>query len=142
MAEVVKARLANGENVSFKYTVDGGEAVDLSGILRSIPDIAENREQVETTVLSSLTKTYINGLKDYGELEFGFLYDGKVAADVRALGDAIAQVEVGLSDGSKVKFPAQLSSSISAASSGALMEMTIKCALAGDINIDIAGIDA
>ena len=129
-AQVAKASLANGEKVSFSYG-----STDLSHLLRSIPDIAENAEQVETTVLKSTSKTYINGLKDYGELEFGFIYDKETAVAIKALKDAVQDISVTLSDGTKITFKAQLSLSINAVSSGALMEMTIKCALQSDITI-------
>lgn len=143
-------QLVNGANVNFAYgqategengAYTGTATVSLGHLLRSIPDIAENREQVETTVLSSIQKTYINGLIDYGELEFGFLYDGQVAAAIKALESASEKtqiVEVTLADGTVVKFPAELSLSITGQSSGALMEMTIKCALKGNIDIQFA----
>ena len=144
-------QLANGSKVDFKYgpatagedgKYTGTASTSLKHLIRSLPDIAENREQVETTVLSSVQKTYINGLIDYGELEFGFLYDGKTAAGIKGIenqdGDKTQMIEVTLADGTVVKFPAELSLSITGQSSGSLMEMNIKCALKGNIEIEFA----
>lgn len=41
----------------------------------SLPAMGAAPEKVEVTTLGSDTRLYINGLKDYGDLEFGFVYD-------------------------------------------------------------------
>lgn len=48
-----------------------------SGIpdVTSLPAMGASPEKVEVTTLGSDTRMYINGLKDYGDLEFGFVYD-------------------------------------------------------------------
>ena len=128
------AHLANGEKVAM--TVGG---VKLTPVLKGLPDFAENKEQVETTVLSSMVKTYIAGLKDYGSLEYTCNYDKDIAEDLRALTGEIA-VGITLSDGTTINYPASaVSVTINAASSGALMEMTVTTFIADDINWAGAG---
>ena len=126
------AILANGESVVM--TIGGAEGVDLTPVLKGLPDFAENKEQVETTVLSSMVKTYIAGLKDYGSLEFTCNYDKTIAGKVRALAGKGGEVSITLSDGTTISYQASdVSLTINAASSGALMEMTVVTFLAGEV---------
>ena len=126
------AILANGESVVM--TIGGAEGADLTSVLKGLPDFAENKEQVETTVLSSMVKTYIAGLKDYGSLEFTCNYDKEIASKVRALAGKGGAVSITLSDGTTISYQASdVSLTINAASSGALMEMTVVTFLAGEV---------
>ena len=127
-AQAAKAYLANGSKVAMTIG-----SVDLTDYLKSLPDFAQNKEQVETTVLSSTQKTYIAGLQDAGELEFGFNYTKEKFTQLRALSlegeDGLAQtvaVSITLSDGMTISFNAQISVDLAAASSGSLMEMNVK----------------
>lgn len=43
--------------------------------LQSIPDLGAAPAQVEVTCLGDTARRYMNGIKDFGNLEFGFLYD-------------------------------------------------------------------
>ena len=129
-----QAYLANGNDVEMKI----GEVV-LTPVLKGLPDFAENKEQVETTVLHSPVKTYIAGLKDYGSLEFTCNYDSKIAADVRKLSGQGGEVAITLSDGTTIGYTASsLSLTINAASSGALMEMTVTTFIASDVDVNKA----
>ena len=128
------AILANKESV--KFTIGGTQVWGL----KSLPDFAQNKEQVETTVLSSTQKTYIAGLQDAGELEFGFNYTKEIFTQLRALSvagaDGLAQtvaVSITLSDGMTISFNAQISVDLAAASSGSLMEMNVKCTVTDEI---------
>lgn len=44
--------------------------------LLSTPEIGGTPEKIDVTTLEDSVKQYINGVKDYGDLEFNFLYDG------------------------------------------------------------------
>lgn len=134
-AQAAKAFLANGSKVAMTIG-----SVDLTDYLKSLPDFAQNKEQVETTVLSSTQKTYIAGLQDAGELEFGFNYTKEKFTQLRALSlegeDGSAQtvaVSITLSDGMTISFNAQISVNLAAASSGSLMEMNVKCTVTDEI---------
>lgn len=44
--------------------------------LQSTPELGGTPEKIDVTTLEDSIKQYINGVKDYGDLEFTFLYDG------------------------------------------------------------------
>lgn len=44
--------------------------------LLSTPEMGGTPEKIDVTTLEDSVKQYINGVKDYGDLEFSFLYDG------------------------------------------------------------------
>ena len=123
-----KAYLANGTDV--EMTVGG---TSLKEVLKSLPDFSLAKEQVETTVLSSMQKTYIAGLKDAGELEFGCNYDKTIFTTLNGFGDEVKEVAITLSDGTSITFNAQISVSIAAMSSGSLMEMNVKLTVTDEI---------
>ena len=111
------------------------EHVDLAPVLKGLPDFAENKEQIEDTVLASDSKTYIEGLKDYGQLEFTCNFSAKKAKELKALGKDGLGVYVQLADGqTKIMYGiSDIAININAASSGALMEMTIATYVSTDL---------
>lgn len=44
--------------------------------LQSTPELGGTPEKIDVTTLEDSVRQYINGVKDYGDLEFTFLYDG------------------------------------------------------------------
>ena len=60
--------LTNNNQVSFKIG-----STEIEG-LQSIPSLGGEPERVDITTLSDESRHYLNGIKDYGELEFTFLY--------------------------------------------------------------------
>ena len=62
------AWLTNSNQVSFKIG-----STEIEG-LQSIPSLGGEPERVDITTLSDESRHYLNGIKDYGELEFTFLY--------------------------------------------------------------------
>lgn len=48
--------------------------------LQDIPELGGAADKVEVTTLADGTRRYINGLVDYGDLQFTFLYDNDDAA--------------------------------------------------------------
>lgn len=47
--------------------------------LQSIPSLGGEPEKVEVTTLADGVRRYINGIKDFGDLEFTFLYSNETA---------------------------------------------------------------
>ena len=47
--------------------------------LQEVPDLGGSVDKVEVTTLADGSKKYIAGIKDYGDLEFKFLYDNSLA---------------------------------------------------------------
>ena len=126
------AILANKSNV--KFTIGG---VQVYG-LKALPDFAENKEQVEVTTLDDVQKRYIAGLKDFGELAYTFNYD---PTEAKKLQDKEGDVQVTLADGTTITYPAEVSLTINAASSGAVMEMTANTIVKGKITIVLGSVD-
>ena len=60
--------------------------------LQECPDLGGTAEKVDVTVLADGNKKYINGVKDFGDLAFKFLYDNSGATSnyriVRGLEEA------------------------------------------------------
>ena len=68
--------LSQGINLSIKkpgQTLE--EYVVIPGLLE-VPDIGGTTERIDVTTLADTSRQYINGIKDYGELTFKFIYDG------------------------------------------------------------------
>lgn len=66
--------LSQGINLSLKKGT-GGEYTVIPGLLE-VPDIGGTTEKIDVTTLADTSRQYINGIKDYGELTFKFVYDG------------------------------------------------------------------
>ena len=62
---------ANGTKLMHKVN---GEDVQIQ-FLMEVPEFGGTPEKIDVTSLSDTTKSYITGIKDYGDLVFKFLYD-------------------------------------------------------------------
>ena len=49
--------------------------------LIEVPDLGGSPEKIDVTTLSDANRQYIDGIKDYGELTFKFIYDGLCCKD-------------------------------------------------------------
>ena len=72
--------LSQGINLSIKKLDSGAEYTVIPGLLE-VPDIGGTTEKIDVTTLADTSRQYINGIKDYGELTFKFLYDGLCCKD-------------------------------------------------------------
>lgn len=120
---------------------------DLSGVMTALPDLQEipdlgvAPEKVEVTTLADGARRYINGIKDYGDLAFTFLY-GNEATDsfriLRGLEEAgtVQSWEVELADGTVFAFDGFPSVALAGAGVNAAMTFTLNIALQSDISID------
>ena len=124
------AYLANKSTVSI--SIDG----QVVNGLKALPDFAENVEQVEVTTLNNEQKRYISGLKDFGELSYTFNFDPAEAKKIKDKENV--PVLVTLADGTTVKYTADVSLTISAASSGAAMEMVANTVVLDEVTITLA----
>ena len=66
--------LSKGITMGYDKTGAGTSYTDLP-LLMEVPEIGGTSEKVDVTVLSDAVKKYIDGIKDYGDLAFKFLYD-------------------------------------------------------------------
>ena len=72
--------LSQGITLSIKKADSTGEYAVIPGLLE-VPDIGGTTEKIDVTTLADTSRQYINGIKDYGELTFKFLYDGLCCKD-------------------------------------------------------------
>lgn len=109
--------------------------------LQEIPELGAIAEKIEVTTLSDASKTYINGLKDYGDLEFKFLYSNATATDsFRVLtgleaSAADTQFQIELPDGATFTFNGQVSVRLDSVGVNAPLTFTAGIALSTDIVI-------
>ena len=72
--------LSQGIALSVKKSDSEGDYTVIPGLLE-VPDIGGTTEKIDVTTLADTSRQYINGIKDYGELTFKFLYDGLCCKD-------------------------------------------------------------
>ena len=72
--------LSQGIALSIKKADSSGEYTVIPGLLE-VPDIGGTTEKIDVTTLADTSRQYINGIKDYGELTFKFIYDGLCCKD-------------------------------------------------------------
>ncbi len=109
--------------------------------LLSIPDIGGSVEKVEITTLADGSRRYINGIKDYGELAFEFVYDNKLATDdfrvltgFEASGESV-DFELSFPDGTSFAFSGQCSVVVAGKGVNEAMTFTLNVSLNSDIAI-------
>ena len=130
--------LTKGITLGYKTGASGDTYTNLPN-LQSCPSLGGDIDKVETTVLSDGARTYINGLIDYGDLEFGFVYDAdqptssfKMLKAVEDSGEQ-ADFQVAFPDGSKFNFVGQVHVATGEADVGAVVLFTAQIGLGSDI---------
>jgi hypothetical protein len=109
--------------------------------LQEFPDLGGAADQVDVTTLADGAYMYINGIKDYGSLEFTFLYDNSAATSnyrvLRAAEEdgAAHDCEVRFPDGTKFTFSGMISTTITGAGVNAALQFTATVNLQSDITV-------
>ena len=105
--------------------------------LQSTPEISESKEKLETTTLANANKTYIDGLKDFGDsLSFTCLYLKEEFMQVRGLADGEGkEVELKYPDGMTVTFTGSVSTVLSGAEVNSVLTYQIEITPMSDIEI-------
>ena len=109
--------------------------------LQECPDLGGTAEKVDVTVLADGNKKYINGVKDFGDLAFKFLYDNSGATSnyriVRGLEEAGSVVEwkVTFPDNTEFAFSGEVTTSIDGASVNNAITFTANITLNSDITV-------
>lgn len=106
MAEKHSGLLSKGIKLSYK-TSEGSGFKTLKD-LQEIPELGGTPNKVDVTTLDDEARAYINGLIEYGDLSFKFLYDKTQFLELNAL--------TGIIDW-KVEFPDTLTATFSGESS-------------------------
>lgn len=109
--------------------------------LQECPDLGGTAEKVDVTVLADGNKKYINGVKDFGDLAFKFLYDNSGATSnyriVRGLEEAGSVVDwkVTFPDNTEFAFSGEVTTSIDGASVNNAITFTANITLNSDIAV-------
>lgn len=118
-----------------------GDAYEVIHNLQSCPALGGAAEKVDVTTLEDGNYKYINGIKDFGELAFGFLYDNSGATSnyriCRGLEDAGELVEwkVTFPDATEFIFSGEASTSIDEGAVNAAITFTLNINLNSDIAV-------
>lgn len=109
--------------------------------LQECPDLGGTAEKVDVTVLADGNKKYINGIKDYGDLAFKFLYDNSGTTSnyriVRGLEEAgnVVDWKVTFPDNTEFAFSGEVTTSIDGASVNNAITFTATINLNSDITV-------
>lgn len=132
--------LSKDITLGYDSTGAGSSYTDLP-LLMKIPDLGGTSEKVDVTVLSDSVHKYIDGIKDYGDLAFTFLYDNSDATSsyrvLKGLEGAATptKFQVGLPDGTKFTFSGFVSVTLVGAGVNAALTFTLTIALNSDIEV-------
>lgn len=136
--------LANGAKLGYSTADSQPQSVegytDLPG-LKQIPDMGEDPEWVDNTVLTDSYKTYELGIGDYGDLQYTFKYNDTSNANdpYRLMKAAEAQSKTGkmywfcetLRDGTTTQFPSYVSVKRNGGGVNGVIEFTLALRLGG-----------
>lgn len=129
--------LSKGITLSYKK---GSAYVEIPN-LQEVPDLGGSAEKVDVTTLADGNMKYINGIKDFGDLDFKFLYDNSGEESnyriVRALEEAESVVDwkVQFPDKTSFEFSGQASTTIDGQSVNSAITFTLNIALNSDITV-------
>ena len=111
--------------------------------LQAIPDLGGDVDKLEITTLADSSVRKMNGIIDYGDLEFTFLYDTEVEdsgyRQLHALEEAASVDEyvIELADGTTFTFSGQVSTNIVGVGVNEALTFTAMISLTTAIAIDI-----
>jgi hypothetical protein len=123
---------------TLSYSENGTTYTSLA-CLMEVPEMGGDVDKVEVTTLGDECKKYINGLKDFGDLQFKFLYDaGETNSSFEKLkeiedGGTLGKYKVTYPDGTYCTFDAYVHVKVDSASVGAVMTFTASFVLQTDL---------
>ena len=110
--------------------------------LTDIPDMGATPEKLDVTTLSDDVRKYINGVKDFGDLEFNFIYESGADGNYAVLNGIVekeenkageTQCSVAFPDGTKFSFKGEISLRILGVGVNAVISFAMSVALSEDI---------
>lgn len=131
--------LSKGITLSYKSV--GSEDYTLIPNLQEVPELGGSAEKVDVTTLADGNYKYINGIKDFGDLAFKFLYDNsgetsnyRVCRGLEEDGIVI-DWQVEFPDGTTFEFAGEASTAIDSASVNSALTFTLNITLNSDITV-------
>ena len=110
-------------------------------LLMEVPELGATPEKIDVTVLTDSVKRYVNGIKDFGDLVFKFLYDNTSAASnyrvLKGLQDAETEASFKISypDGTNHEFSATVSVKMDAGSINGALTFSCTMNVQSDITV-------
>lgn len=132
--------LTKGITLGYKSGGSGSSYTTIPN-LQASPMLGGTPERVDVTTLEDSNRKYIQGVKEYDELEFTFLYDNSGATSnyrvLRGLEEAgdVVDWEVSLPDGTKFHFSGEVATSINEAEVNAAITFVANITLNSDITV-------
>lgn len=125
------------KGIKFEYSANGTAYTEINN-LQEIPSLGGTPDKVDVTCLADGNKKYINGLVDYGDLAFKFLYDNSSeTSNYRVLKslEGINHFKITFPDNTAFSFTGECSCSLDAASVNAALTFTANIALNSEIEV-------
>lgn len=125
------------KGIKFEYSANGTSYTEINN-LQEIPSLGGTPDKVDVTCLADGNKKYINGLVDYGDLAFKFLYDNSSeTSNYRVLKSltGINHFKITFPDNTAFSFTGECSCSLDAASVNAALTFTANIALNSEIEV-------
>ena len=129
--------LSKGITLSYKKN----EVYEVIPNLQEVPELGGAAEKVDVTTLADGNYKYINGIKDFGDLAFKFLYDNAGETSnyriCRGLEEAgqVVEWKVEFPDGTGFKFSGEASTAIDSAAVNAALTFTLNITLNSEIAV-------
>lgn len=129
--------LSKGITLSYKKN----EVYTVIPDLQEVPDLGGSAEKVDVTTLADANYKYINGIKDFGDLAFKFLYNNAGETSnyriCRGLEEAgqVVEWKVSFPDGTGFEFSGEPSTTIDSAAVNAALTFTLNITLNSDIAV-------
>lgn len=118
----------------------GGEYVVIPN-LQEVPELGGTAEKVDVTTLADGNMKYINGVKDFGDLAFKFLYDNSGVESnyrvVRGLEETgtVVDWKVSFPDGTDFAFSGEVTTATDSQSVNSAITFTATITLNSDIEV-------
>lgn len=130
--------LTKGITLSYKTSSSGSTYQEIAG-LQECPELGGSADNVDVTTLADGNYKYIQGIKDFGDLAFTFLYDNSGTDSnyrvLRGFEDAgtIVEWQVKFPDNTTFSFSGQVATATGSAAVNAAITFTATITLNSDI---------
>ena len=129
------------KGITLSYKAIGTENYTLIPDLQEVPELGGSAEKVDVTTLADGNYKYINGIKDFGDLAFKFLYNNsgetsnyRVCRGLEEDG-VVVNWQVEFPDGTTFEFAGEASTAIDSASVNSALTFTLNITLNSDITV-------
>ena len=141
MANVANGLLSKG--ITLSWGESEGTYTQIPD-LQEIPDLGSAPETVEVTTLEDAAIRYIKGLKDYGSLDFVFLYSADAGSGYQVCREIESKTKpvyfkIELPDKTSFSFSGEMTTYINGIGTNDAIKFTASIAVNSDIAVTVAG---